>query len=263
MAKMITAYSQQLMEIQDLYFVTLTAPNVKADNIKAEIVRMYKAWRNINQNLRKTYNLKIKGIRKLECTYNPRADTYNLHFHFLIGGKATAAKLIELWLDKNPDASPKAQDMRKAKDGSIMELFKYAVKGVHKGKYHAEALDNIYQAMYGKRTFQAFGINKIVSEDVDGIQSESITFKGYRESDRWQWSNEAKDWVNDDGELLIETVLDGKLTDWIEKITDTIDGEMVEDAQEPTAIKLSIEQKDDVLWGAYTEMADEFINNSS
>lgn len=263
MAKMINGYSVPLLKIEDLQFVTLTAPNVKASDLKGEIANMYKKWRSINQNMRKTYKMDIKGLRKLECTYNPITDTYNPHFHFLIGGSSEAQQLVKLWLDKNPKASVKAQNVQKARDGSIIELFKYAVKGVHKGKFYPEALDNIYQALYNKRTFQSFGISKQVEEDLNGIQSEDMKFKGFNDA-IWQWSNECKDWVNTDGELLTEYILDGKLSDWIEDLTNELEvGHMVEDEQEQTKITLSGEDKDNVLWGYYSEMADLVINQDS
>lgn len=262
MAKMINGYSVPLLKIHDLQFVTLTAPNVKGSDLKNEIATMYKKWRGINQNMRKTYKMNIQGLRKLECTYNPKTDTYNPHFHFLIGGQSEAEQLVKLWLDKNPKASIKAQNITKSRDGSIIELFKYAVKGVHKGKFYPQALDQIYQALYGKRTFQSFGISKQIEEDLDGIKSEELTFKGFNNS-IWQWSNECKDWVNSDGELLTEYVLDGKLSDWIEDLTKELEvGQIVEPEQEQTTIRLSKDQKEDILWQNYSEMADSVIDSS-
>lgn len=225
MAKMINGYSLPLLEFTDLYFVTLTTPNVEGYKLSQEIDDMYKSWRAINDNMRKTYGLNIKGIRKLECTYNPITNTYNPHFHFLIDGKASAQKLIKLWLQRYPSASHKAQDMRKAKDGTLIELFKYAVKGVHKGKYYPEALDQIYQALEGRRTYQPFGISKNVSEDIDGIKAQEIRFRGYADN-QWTWSKEVKDWVNQDGELLTEYIIEGDLADWIESLI--VDDEPIE-----------------------------------
>lgn len=261
MAKMINAYSIQLMNLDDLYFVTLTTPNVKAKELSSEIDGMYKSWRAINHNIRKTYKLRIKGMRKLECTYNPKADTYNPHFHFLINGKSSAKLLIDLWLKRYADANRKAQDMRKAKEGSLIELFKYTVKGVHKGKYYAEALDQIYQALEGRRTYQPFGISKVADEDVSGIKSQEVTFKGYNNT-QWRWSNQVKDWVSSDGELMTEYIIDGKLSDWIDDLTKSV-GEVLEPDRDQPSIRLNKREFENTKWGTYSEYADEVIRNSS
>ena len=261
MAKMINAYSVTLMKLNDLYFVTLTTPNVKGSELSNEIDGMYKSWRCINKNIRKTYKQGIKGMRKLECTYNPHTDTYNPHFHFLIESKEGAERLISLWLDRYPKANRKGQDMRKAKQGSLIELFKYTVKGVHKGRFLAEPLDCIYRALEGRRTYQPFGIRKVTEEDVDGIISEEVTFKGFR-NDFWTWETDVKDWVNREGELLTDYIIEGKLSDWIDSLTEEV-REIVEPEAEQTIIKLNTEQSEDIKWSYYSEMADETINNTS
>jgi len=259
MAKMINAYSVPLLNLDDLYFVTLTTPNVKGDDLSQEIDGMYKSWRAINQNIRKTYDIDLKGMRKLECTYNPRTDTYNPHFHLIVSGKQAAQRIIDLWLKRYPKASKRAQDMRKAKDGSLIELFKYTVKGVHKGKYYPEALDQIYQALENRRTYQPFGIAKTVEEDIFGIKSEAVTFKGY-ENNNWSWSKNAKDWVNDHGELFTEYVIEGKLSEWIEDLTSSVDRELVEPDREQTTIRLNRREFNDAKWSIYSEFADEFFS---
>jgi hypothetical protein len=258
MAKMINAYSIPLLKLDDLHFVTLTTPNVPASKLSNEIDGMYKSWRGINQNIRKTYKERIKGMRKLECTYNPKADTYNPHFHILINGSRAAALLIDLWLQKYPSASRKAQHMTKAKEGSLIELFKYTVKGVHKGKYYPEALDNIYQSLENRRTYQPFGIVKVTTEDIDGIKSQEVTFKGYQDAN-WTWRKEVKDWVSDDGELLTEYIIEGKLSDWIEDLTSSITEDLQEPEREQHGIRLTKREFTDQKWVFYSRAADELL----
>ena len=261
MAKMINAYSVPLMNLNDLHFVTLTTPNVSADNLRSEMDGMYKSWRYIvNKRLRKHYKLKVNGMRKLECTYNARTDTYNPHFHILVESKEAAELLIQLWLKRYPNASIKGQDMRAADPNSLIELFKYTVKGVHKGKYYPEALDVIYQSLEGRRTYQPFGIKKVTEEDIDGIKSEEVTFKGHRD-DMWRWANDLKDWVNDDGEVLTEYIIEGKLSDWIDDLTKDISEDLVEDEREQPMI-LSKMEFEDAKWGFYSQMADELVDSS-
>jgi len=204
------------------------------------------------------HGLNIKGIRKLECTYNPRTNTYNPHFHLLIEGKEAAKLLIDLWLKRYPEANIKGQDMRPADPNSLIELFKYTVKGVHKGKYFPEALDVIYQALEGRRTYQPFGIRKMAEEDIDGIRSEAVTFKGYRD-DMWRWSKVAKDWVNDHGELLTDYIIEGKLSDWIEDLTSSVSEDLTEPTQEQTQIRVSKREFEDFKWQRYTDLTNEIF----
>lgn len=229
MAKMINGYSPALLNLVDLQFITLTRPNVKAHDLAEEYQIFIKSWRAIYKNLRKTYGVIPEGIRKVECTYNPITDSYNLHFHVLMEGRDNGNLLIDLWLKRNPTANRKGQDIRPARDGSLIELFKYAVKGVHKGKFYPKALDNIYRVLKGRRTYQPFGIKKYVDEDVSGIKSQEIRFKGYR-TDFWTWDEDKRDWMNSKGELLTEYIIEGKLSDWIESLTDV---DEAEGGQEP------------------------------
>lgn len=257
MAKMIKAYSIPLVQFKDMYFVTLTAPNVKGEQLKDEVNNMLKSFQRIRQNLHKQ-NITFKGIRKLECTYNPRTG-FNPHMHILLDGKEVAEKLVELWLKRNKAARRKAQDIRKADKNSLLELFKYTVKGIHKGKFYAKALDTIYQALHNRRTYQPFGIRKVVEEDINGIKSEDITFKGFR-NEIWRWSKDAKDWFNDGGELLTEYIIEGKLCDWIEELT--MD-ELPEPDQEQNQITINHNQRTNILWSHYSELTDEIIKSDT
>jgi len=66
------------------------------------------------------------------------------------------------------------QDVRKADKGSLAEMFKYTTKiiGRKKGSMdvYIRPLDIILRALYRRRCFQAFGIVKMVSEDVEALQ---------------------------------------------------------------------------------------------
>lgn len=261
MAKMINAYSVPLLEFKEMQFVTLTAPNVDGDSLKLEIDGMLKNWRGIYQYLKKK-KVDVKGLRKLECTHNPHTG-FNPHFHFLIEGKETAQMIVKEWLKRNPLASSKAQDIRAANQGGLIELFKYAVKGVHKGKFYPKALDTIYQAMYRRQTFRPIGIKKVVEDDIEGIKSQQVTFKGFQDS-QWSWEKDVKDWVNEYGELLTEYIIEGKLSDWIESLKgDT--GEQVEDLPETSVIRIDKNQfEGQVLeyWGEYVREEIKKIDSS-
>jgi hypothetical protein len=127
-------------------------------------------------------------------------DNFHPHFHFIISGKKVADNVIDEWLKRFPLASIKAQDNRPANEDSYLELFKYFTKLISNKKFHPEALNTIFETMYGKRTFQPMGIKKHVSEDVDEIQS--IIYEDLIPAEKnWTWTE--CDWIDQEtGEML-------------------------------------------------------------
>ena len=101
-------------------FVTLTAPNVKGENLKNEITKYNKAFKNL---CKRDEIAKInKGyIRKLEVTYNQERDDYHPHFHcifavdksyFTSRNYIKQARWLELWQDVMKDNSITQVDVR-------------------------------------------------------------------------------------------------------------------------------------------------------
>ncbi|NBU92481.1 MAG: hypothetical protein EBS17_06530 [Flavobacteriia bacterium] len=163
-AKLINAYKPVLDTLTDLQFVTLTIPNVPGYELKKAIQEMTKAFQRIKDNLRKIYKIKIEGIRKLEITYNDVRRDYHPHFHIILSGEMAAETLIELWLNQFPTAKKAAQDIKKADEKAVKELFKYFTKittnNKKSKKLHITALNSIFNAISGVRIFQPFGIKK-------------------------------------------------------------------------------------------------------
>ena len=163
-AKLINAYKPVLNTLSDLHFVTLTIPNVPGYELKKAIQGMTKAFQRIKDNLRKIYQVKIEGIRKLEITYNDVRRDYHPHFHLVISGKFAAEMVQKLWLNQFPDAKKAGQDVRKADETAVKELFKYFTKittnNKKSKKLHINALNGIFNAISGVRIFQPFGIKK-------------------------------------------------------------------------------------------------------
>lgn len=203
-AKMINGYKEPLSNLKEPQFITLTIPNVKAKYLKSTIEDMNNSLKAIRKNLKKTYKLELKGLRKYECTYNFKNDTYHPHFHLIIDSKEVGNQLINLWLNKYTQASRKAQDIKPAQEDSIVELCKYFTKVIAKDNdYNPKALDIMFRAVKGKRTFQPMGIKKEVSEDIDEIQSQEIDFKE-PQVEIWQYEKTAYDWVSSQGETFTE-----------------------------------------------------------
>lgn len=203
-AKLIQGYAPQLKQLNEPYFVTLTAPTVTAEELPDRIEQFGKAFRQIVNNY-KARKSGMKGIRKAECTIRPR-DLYHYHYHVLIESKANAEFLVKRWLEIIPGALPQSQDFRKANEGSFIELFKYFTKLVVKDKKTGvreiadyKRLDVIFQALKGKRTFQAFGGIKAVSEDINEEELEANILISADSIFKWI----TDDWVNlETGECL-------------------------------------------------------------
>ena len=212
-AKMIERYYPVIRsEILDGYFVTLTIPNVQGQRLKQVVSDMILNFQRIKDKMRNRDHVKIKGIRKIEITYNPDRDDFHPHLHILIEGMQPAVLLQNEWLLRYPKAVDDAQDIRPSDSNSIIELLKYTAKLVNKNDYtrkdgkiqigiHAAALDTIFKALYNRRTYQAFGIRLNLNEDVDELKSEV-----YKEIlsgiDTWCWDQDQSDWISTYGELL-------------------------------------------------------------
>lgn len=195
-AKLLNGYEKPLKDLKEPYFVTLTIPNPSKSDLRASIIGMIQTFANILKANRRAGNgLKtaFNGIRKLECTYNPEEDTYHPHFHVIIEGKQQAETLKKDWLKRYNSANTVAQDIKAANPESLKELFKYTTKLVTKSKtekndfrIYIPALDTIFQSMYKLRTFQSFGSIRMVSENIDQLDSENYDIEPY-EFLVWTW----------------------------------------------------------------------------
>lgn len=208
-AKLIAGYSKPLGELTDKHFVTLTIPNVPESDLKGAIDQMNHSFKKICETFKKRrqrglQTWQIRGIKKIECTYNPVMNNYHPHYHLIVEGKTSAEAIVEEWLKRMPGTSYKAQDIRPATNGATLELFKYFTKVVTKVgteyKTYTRPLDVIFRAIWGCRIFQPIGIKKDVEEDIEGIITQDVD--GLTGEFRyWKWDN--SDWVDyDTGEAL-------------------------------------------------------------
>lgn len=209
--EMTNAYKEPLTNLGQLYFVTLTRPNVKGRQLKSEVQKLIKAFQKIKDNLRKNYDIKLSGMRKLEVTYNEETDTYHPHFHFIQSNLLHSDKLQELWLKQFPSASVKGQDIRTIdtnNEKSFIELFKYATKETTKeGKqYTGEVLHTIYSALEGQRIFQTYGSIKKVKEPKQA-KEETNNFAWIEPKEEiWVYDHEQKDWLTANYNRLVNTL---------------------------------------------------------
>jgi hypothetical protein len=206
-AKMINAYLPVLEGWQDKHFVTLTIPNIPACGLSDAIKTMQAEFRRIKDTLYKQSRRnrredKLVGLRKLECTYNISREDYHPHYHAIIEGEQNASDLLSEWLRRFPDARDIAQDVRKADDRSVREMFKYFTKLIAKAAggqslILPEQLDVMFRVLRGKRTFQNFGFTK--PKETEEVSDEAMEMAEQIEQETivevYQWKQELHDWV--------------------------------------------------------------------
>jgi hypothetical protein len=201
--KLINNYAPILDKLVDKQFVTLTIPNVAADKLRAAIMRMNKVMRLIQDKRRKAKLPLIKGIRKLECTYNTFANNYHPHFHLIIENESQAIDLINQWLFYYPDSVAKAQHRAEATE--CIELFKYFTKltsntgstfengsKVIDEWQFPESIDVIFTNIAKLRIIQSMGGIALIDDSIDGLESQTIdkvTIKEYNGVYFWHNDN--------------------------------------------------------------------------
>jgi len=232
-AKLMAAYAKPLLELGDLYLVTLTAPNVKGADLSIEIQRLYNAFKRVKDNIRKNHkDIQIKGFRKLEVTYSERTKKFNPHYHIILRGKETAEKVRQLWLKQNPSASIGGQDIRPVRSKkALLEVFKYITKAIVKDTFDTKALDQMYTAIKGVRTYQSMGVKKIAETKQEKYESAPIEHRSER-IEVWKWCQDKKDWYSPSKEKFNDTYISQET----KRIIKIVDSAIYEKQKEPEPI---------------------------
>ena len=218
--KMINGYLPAIEDMVNPYFVTLTVKNVKAYDLKHTIQSMQRDFVRTKHKLKKR-GIVLKGIRKVEVTFNEITREYHPHFHCIIDGCRESFSLVSDWIKRHPEqATYKGQDIRFADRNTATELFKYFTKMLTKsGQFLAPEMDIVFRAMKDKRVFQPFGGIKRQAEDVELNDSTLLDWKP-EAIDIWQREDAGKfsDWYNANGEALSEGELPEHTLALIKKI---------------------------------------------
>jgi len=230
-AKFINGYMTAFLQFKDPYMVTLTAPSVHVNQLSDELERRQAVWSAILKHHKTLFNrgqvsFKLDGIRKLEVT--PRPGNYcHPHLHLIIDGYEQAQFIKRQWLARMPDADKRLQDVRKANKSSLKELFKYVSKFWSMDKSTGKPLigspyqmDQIFQALVGKRTIKPFGRVRMVSEEIEKLQSETIEGITPR-VDISVWDQAVMDWIDTYGECISGYTPSDKDKQLIEQIEQT------------------------------------------
>jgi len=184
------AYLKQ-EENKEFIFVTLTAPNVPAEELEAEIKDYNQSFQRLMQ--RKEVSKIAKGYaRKLEITYNEERDDYHPHFHVLIAVNKsyftdtkqyiTRDRWLELWQEVTKNPLITQVDVRKVRNGrddKVYEIAKYSAKD---SDYliSQEVFEVFYKALKGKRLIVYSGLFKdamteFKNGELDGYKEKDVT----------------------------------------------------------------------------------------
>ncbi|NFE61329.1 replication protein [Clostridium botulinum] len=163
-------------EDKEFIFLTLTAPNVKGDELDNSIKSYNKAFERLIK--RKEVKSIVKGyIRKLEVTYNSDKtsesyDTYHPHFHVVLAVSKSYFtqssqyinhdRWLNLWRESTGDFSITQVDVRKARINNYKEVYELAKYSAKDSDYliNREVFAVFYNALKGKQVLVFSGLFK-------------------------------------------------------------------------------------------------------
>jgi plasmid rolling circle replication initiator protein Rep len=203
-ATLIQTYMPTLDTWHSKSFITLTVPNCEAENLTSTLKTMYESFTKIKDIERKR-GYKLKGLRKLECTFNRDENNFHPHYHLIVDNPERNKIIIDEWLTRFPSASRSGQNFKKADNNSCFELFKYFTKLTSNSSKDksltTSALDTIFQSIQGVRTFQPFGFiaHKIEPPPDNTLLKENDDL----EFEIYNYQKQITDWLSTEtGELL-------------------------------------------------------------
>lgn len=151
-------------------FLTLTSPNVKAEDLKSELDSYYKAFNSLVKRNR-FKNISKGFIRKFEITYNKDRDDYHPHYHIIISVNSSYfnesscyishSEWLQMWRECKKDLSITQVDIRRLNDNnllnSVFEMSKYLSKDSDY-LYNREVFENFYRNLKGRRYLGFSGV---------------------------------------------------------------------------------------------------------
>lgn len=134
-AELINYYSEALQSMQDPQFVTLSIPNMVADQLHASVKRYDGFWKKMSKKWRDAKHKdktcpSFDAVVVYESTNNQVRNDYHPHVHAIIDGKHIA-RIIKLeWLKYFPESKTGAQKIKPVTNiqDAVQELFKYITK---------------------------------------------------------------------------------------------------------------------------------------
>lgn len=158
-------------ESKEFIFLTLTAPNVPADELNDEIKHYNHSFKKLME--RKEVKSAVKGYaRKLEITYNEERNDYHPHFHVLIAVDKSyfnnnrlyisRDRWLELWQQVTKNSLITQVDVRKvrgSRDDKVYEIAKYSAKDSDYLQ-NQKVFEVFYKVLKGKRLIVFSGLFK-------------------------------------------------------------------------------------------------------
>lgn len=217
-ADIINRYLPVMQTWEAPHLVTLTIKTIGKATLQKAMEKMIEGITTIIEKYKKRSqrgtDIRLVGIRALECTYNPVTHKYHPHFHIIVASKEISNILVKEWLKKWSKgwSSRYAQHVRPVGDleADLIETVKYGSKiftdpeGKRKltdsadNSIYAAAHYNIFAAMKGLRIFERFGFNLPKETQIKPIGARVVS--GHTE---WIYLPQYMDWQNAENELVL------------------------------------------------------------
>jgi len=163
-------------------FLTLTAPNVKGEDLKSEIKKINLALAKLFKR-KEVMAISYGYMRKLEITYNPKRHDFHPHLHVVIavnssygtniGHYVTQPVFLQLWRDCMSDQSITQVDVRKMDmTRGVNEIAKYTAKDSDY-LHSVEVFDFFYSALRGAQVLTFNGLFKLAKSLYDNDKLEA------------------------------------------------------------------------------------------
>ena len=141
-ASKINHYKSTVMSWEDAFTLVLSLTSPTAENLKRVIDEMFALLQRIIEKYRRRESrgkgFRLVGIRSLECTYNPKDNTYHPHLHFILKSKKIAIALQDEWMKEGrkiwgkKSISQAGQKCERVKEGEfekkMVDIVKYSTK---------------------------------------------------------------------------------------------------------------------------------------
>lgn len=195
-------------------FLTLTVPNVEANELKATLKDFNASFKRLSET--KAFKAMSRGyIRKLEITYNEEMDTYHPHFHVIIAVDnnyfSHPAKYIshdnwlKMWQKATKNDTITQVNVKRVKDtkksNAILEISKYSAKDSDYTNSQ-EVFETFYTALKGARLITYNAIFRDYKKMYDHGELEE-----YRQQEKekiiWFWRVLAN-WKQKDYDVKVE-----------------------------------------------------------
>lgn len=156
---------------KEFIFLTLTAPNVPAEELNDEIKDYNKAFQRLMQ--RQEVKKVVKGYaRKLEITYNKERNDYHPHFHVLIAVNKSYFqdrkqyinhdRWLDLWREVTKNPLITQVNVKKVRHNNKKEIAEISKYGAKDSDYlvNENVFDVFYKSLKGKQIIVYSGLFK-------------------------------------------------------------------------------------------------------